>query len=510
MSSEKPTFIPYDQNQLSLLPPSLEDFVGKDHPARILNEIIEKIDITSLNEAYKSRGRASYHPKMLLKVLVYAYISNIYSSRKIEAACKENVHFMWLSSMSFPDHNTINRFRSERLSKHLRTVFDKIVLLLAEEGFLSIEEAYIDGTKIEANANKYTFVWKKSIANYKEKMAEQLTTIWKYAQSVAKEEDDLPPPPEFKVINKEVVQQAIDTLNEVLKDNPEASKEIKNKLKYATTNYPKKIEEYQEKEAILGQRNSYSKTDPDATFMRMKEDHMLNGQLKPGYNIQISSNNQFILNYSIHPNPTDTTTLTSHLIQHQVSFGNMPTEVIADAGYGSQQNYNMLEEHNITAYVKFNTFDKEQRKKKSEKDFTAETLHYNREEDCFICPMGQQMNYIGNIQRKTSTGFVQTLKRYRAQNCMRCALNGACHKSKQNRIIEINTSLNTYRERASKLLKSEQGIKKRKQRCHDVETVFGNIKHNHGFRRFMLRGKEKVEIEWGLLAIAQNIRKRAS
>ncbi|MGC1632520.1 MAG: IS1182 family transposase [Gelidibacter sp.] len=510
MTSRTPTFIPYDQSQLSLLPPSLEDFVAKDHPARILNEIIEKIDITSLNEAYKSKGRASYHPKMLLKVLVYAYITNIYSSRKIEVACKENIHFMWLSGMSFPDHNTINRFRSERLAKHLRTVFDKIVLLLAEEGFLSIEEAYIDGTKIEANANKYTFVWKKSIVYYKEKMVDQLTTIWKYAQSIAKEEDELPPPPEFKVINKESVQQAIDTLNEVLKDNPEASKDIKLKLKYANDNYPKKIEEYLEKEDIFGDRNSYSKTDNDATFMRLKEDHMLNGQLKPAYNVQISSNNQFILSYTIHPNPTDTTTLTSHLAQHRASFGIMPSQVIADAGYGSEENYEFLESQNITAYVKFNTFDKEQRKKKNDKDFTIDSLHYNSEKDCFICPMGQEMNYIGNIQRKTTNGYLQTLKRYRAKNCKGCPLNGICHKSKQNRTIEINTNLNTHRRKATELLNSQEGIKKRKKRCHDVETVFGNIKHNHSFRRFMLRGRDKVEIEWGLLAIAQNIRKRAS
>jgi transposase len=510
MTSKTPTFIPYDQSQLSLLPPSLDDFVGKDHPARILNEIIEKIDISSLNQVYQSKGRASYHPKMLLKVLVYAYITNTYSSRKIEMACKENVHFMWLSAMSFPDHNTINRFRSDRLEKHLRTIFNQIVLLLAEQGFLSIEEAYVDGTKIEANANKYSFVWKKSIANYKDKMVHQLNAIWKYAQSIAKEEDDLPPPPEFKVIDKESVQQAIDTLNAVLNDNPEASKEIKNKLKYASVNYPKKIEEYLEKEIILGQRNSYSKTDPDATFMRMKEDYMLNGQLKPGYNVQISSNNQFILNYTIHHNPTDTTTLPDHLEQYQTSFGVLPKQLIADAGYGSEQNYELLEAQNITAYVKFNTFDKEQREGKKQKDFSVDSLFYNSQKDCFICPMGQEMNYIGDIERKTSNGYKQQLKRYRAKNCEGCPLNGICHKSKSNRIIEINTDLNCHRKKVTTLLNSKEGIDKRKQRCHDVETVFGNIKHNHGFRRFMLRGKKKVEIEWGLLAIAQNIRKRAA
>ena len=124
--------------------------------------------------------------------------------------------------------------------------------------------------------------------------------------------------------------------------------------------------------------------------------------------------------------------------------------------------------------------------------------------------MGQEMNYIGNSTRETKTGFKQNLKRYQATNCNGCPLKAACHKAKGNRIIEINSNLNEHRQKAKALLNSKEGVEKRKQRCHDVETVFGNIKQNHGFRRFMLRGKRKVEIEWGLLAIAQNIRKRAA
>src|SRR5690606_20010478 len=146
---------------------------------------------------------SSYHPQMLLKVLVYGYVSNVYSSRKLEAACKESIFFMWLSSMSYPDHNTINRFRGVRLKEALRNVFEQVVLLLAEEGLLSIEEIFVDGTKIEANANKYTFVWKKAIATNKEKMKKQLGQIWEYAQSVASKEDELPDPPDFTEINTE-------------------------------------------------------------------------------------------------------------------------------------------------------------------------------------------------------------------------------------------------------------------------------------------------------------------
>lgn len=511
MPVQKPVFKPYHQDQIMAIPPTLDELVAKGHPVRIVNDVINRINIQGLLDAYKIKGTSSYHPQMLLKVLVYGYVSNVYSSRKLEAACKENINFMWLSGMSYPDHNTINRFRGVRLRDALRSVFEEVVKLLAAEGLLSIEEVYTDGTKIEANANKYTFVWKKAIQTNKEKMKKALGEIWQYAQSVAKVEDGLPEPPDFTDIDPKKVQDTVDTLNAVLAQKPDIDKKMKAKLKYASREYPEKIAEYECKEAILGGRNSFSKTDADATFMRMKEDHMQNGQLKPGYNVQISTSNQFIVNYTIHPNPTDTTTLKEHLEQHEASFGKVLKTVVADAGYGSEENYQIMEAAGIEAYVKHGMFDREQSgAHNKKKPFAQDKLFYNREQDCYICPMGQRMDYIGDGKRKTNTGFEQTVKRYQAKNCAICPLNGACHKSQGNRIIEVNENLKRHKAKAYQLLNSEIGAEKRKQRCHDVEPVFGNIKQNHGFRRFMLRGKEKVAIEWGLLAIAQNVRKKAA
>ena len=173
---------------------------------------------------------------------------------------------------------------------------------MAEEGLLSIEEVNTDGTKIEANANKYTFVWKKSIQTNKEKMAKQLLEIWQYAQQVAAQEDKMPEPPDFTTVDCSKVKATVDQLNEKLAGKDNIDKKIKSKLQYITKNYPVNIVKYEQQEAILKERNSYSKTDKDATFMRMKEDHMKNGQLKPGYNVQISTSNQFIVNYTIHAN----------------------------------------------------------------------------------------------------------------------------------------------------------------------------------------------------------------
>lgn len=239
--------------------------------------------------------------------------------------------------------------------------------------------------------------------------------------------------------------------------------------------------------------------------MRMKEDHMLNGQLKPAYNWQISTQNQFILNYSLHQNPTDTLTLKPHLEQYQALYGLLPSAVVADAGYGSDENYQLLEQKAVAAYLKYNTFDREQHDGISE--FSGATLHYNPQQDCLYCPMGQQMNCIGKYTRQTASGHCQTISRYQASNCQGCPMRGVCHKNKGNRIIEINHDLNRRKEKARQLLSSEQGIKYRKQRPADVEPVFAQIKSNNGFRRFLTKGLSKTEVEIGLLSIAHNLKK---
>ncbi len=399
MAIRQPVFKPYDQQQILAIPPTLEELIPKGHPVRTVNEIINKLNIEPLLKAYHIKGSSSYHPQLLLKVLVYGYVTNIYSSRKLAAACKESVFFMWLSSMSYPDHNTINRFRGVRLKHALRSVFEDVVKLLAAEGVLSIEEVNTDGTKIEANANKYTFVWKRAIQTNKEKMKKQLTEIWQYAQQIASDEDKMPEPPDLSEISSDKVNATVEKLNEKLAGKENVDKKIKAKLGYITRNFPVNIAKYEQQEAILGSRNSYSKTDTDATFMRMKEDHMLNGQLKPGYNVQISTSNQFIVNYTIHHNPTDTTTLGAHLAQHEASFGAPPKILTADAGYGSEENYTLLEQKGITPFVKYGMFDKGQKENYGDKyPFAADKLFYNQQKDCYICPMGQQMNYIGNKQ----------------------------------------------------------------------------------------------------------------
>jgi transposase len=505
------SFKAYGQHQMMLLPPSLNELVGTDHPVRTVNAVLDKINIDSLLKRYKGGGCSSFHPRMLLKVLVYAYINNTYSSRSIEAALKENIHYMWLSGMSTPDHNTINRFRGERLKEVLEKIFTEVVLLLTREGLLTLKELYTDGTKIEANANRYTFVWGKAIKTNREKIKKQLSELWQYAQMVAASEMDDTDPSGFDKIDADKVEQTIEKINEALRDK-KVNKTIKQKLNYAGRHFASKLNKYEEQEKILGnQRTSYSKTDPSATFMRMKEDHMKNGQLKPAYNVQISTNNQFITTYSVHQTSTDTTTLISHLEHHEKLFTQKPEVITADAGYGSEENYQWLENNDITSFVKHNHFDRSQNKTISDKNpFSADKLFYNKEQDCYYCPMGQQMKCVATKNKKTSTGFKGVIHVYKATRCEGCPLKGVCHRGNAERTIEVNHNLNRLKQKADELLLSEQGIKKRKQRPCDVEPAFGNIKQNHHFRRFMLRGIEKVAIETGLLALAHNLRKKAA
>jgi transposase len=499
-------FKEYAQNQLMLIPPSLEEMIDANHPVRIVNLVIDQIDLDSLFAKFKGGGTSSYHPRMLLKVVVFGYLSNVYSSRRMEAALKENIHFMWISGMNTPDHNTINRFRSERLKGVLKQVFGKVVELLVAEGLVNLKEVYTDGTKIESKANKYTFVWGRSIKTSKERIKKQLEELWDYTQNIAQEELQDPSPTTFEQIDAQKVADTINKINEALKDKP-VSKKVSQKLKYAAKNWPGALDRYDDQEKVLNGRNSYSKTDPDATFMRMKEDHMLNGQLKPGYNWQISTQDQFILNYSIHQNPTDTKTLPPHLEGFSTLYGQMPKTVTADAGYGSEQNYQFLADHYIQAFVKDNYFDKDQNGIDKKHPFVADKLYYNSEEDCYYCPMGQQMKRTGTRTQTNDDGFKQSYACYQAQNCQGCPLRGMCHENTGNRVLKVNHQLRLLKAEARALLLSEEGVKHRKKRPWDVEPVFGNIKYNKGFKRFMLSGCDKVEIEAGLLSIAHNLKK---
>jgi transposase len=504
----QPVFKSYQQNQQYLFPPSLEDMIAANHPVRVVSEVIDRIDIDIILKKYKPVGTSSYHPRMLLKVLVYGYLNNVYSSRRMEACVKENIYFMWLSGMNQPDHHTINRFRSERLRHILKEVFAQIVMLLVDSGHVSLKEIYTDGSKIESVANRYSFVWGKAIKTSRERIKEQLKELWAYTQKIAAQEKQDNTPPDFDKVDSENVKATIEKIDAALKDK-EVSKEVKQKLSYAKKQWPDKLNQYAKQEKILAGRNSYSKKDTGATFMRMKEDYMKNGQLKPGYNVQISTHNQYVVNYSLHPNAADTKTLIPHLEQHKALYKNLPDAVVADAGYGSEENYQYLNKKGIEAYIKPTDFDRKQKRNWQPNPFASEYLEYNASTDGYSCPAGKPMKRIGQ-QKQKERGFIKTYTYYKAKGCSNCPLKEACHKQKGNRIIKVNHKGRQLKQQAEQRLKTAEGIYYRKKRPADVEPVFGNIKYNKNFKRFLLKGIDKTEIEWGLLCIAHNLKKIAA
>jgi transposase len=505
----KAVFKSYNQKQLMLLPPSLEELIEPEHPVRVVDEVINNIDDTSLIKQYRGGGTSSYHPRMLLKVMIYSYLCNIYSSRKMEAALKENIHFMWLSGMNRPDHNTINRFRSEKLKDVLKDIFAQVVMMLAETGHISLKDVYLDGTKIEANANRYTFVWGKTIKYNKERIIKQLNELWDYTQSVAAQEFEDDTPTDFTPIDPQKIKEVIARIDQALKGKP-VSKEVRSKLRQAKNHWPDNLRKYLHYESLLGKRNSLSKTDPDATFMPMKEDQMRNRQLKPGYNLQVTTNNQYILSYSLHHNPTDTLTLKSHLERFNDLYNKYPEKLTADAGYGSEENYKILEDRNIEAYVKYNLFEKDNKKGTLRPSYDPVNMPYNSKTDSYQCANGRKLRKTGIRKKLTENGYEQQYTIYQSDNCVACPLRQGCTRDGGNKIIEVNNQLNRYKRNVFTKLNSDAGIYHRKQRSVDVEPVFGNIKHNKGFKRFNLRGIAKVEIEAGLLAIAHNLKKKAA
>jgi transposase len=501
----KITFKEYSQGQGVLFPPTIESMIPLDSPVRLVNHIVDELDLCQINFGYKGGGNSSYHPRMLLKVLFYAYLNNVYSCRKIESQLEQNLHYIWLSGNQHPNFRTINNFRSLRLKDSIHKLFVQLVYMLVDMGYITLKEVYVDGTKIEAKSNRYSFVWRKSVEKNKAKLEARIRGILSQInEGIAQdnEGDNEPPTP----INSKELRERIAAIN---REN--RTKEDEKQIKQLEEKHLPKLEEYENHLETLSERNSYSKTDQDATFMRMKEDHMQNGQLKPAYNVQIGTENQFITHFGFFHNPTDTRTLKPFLSTWQSYYGKILKKVTADSGYGSEENYDFLEANQVQAFVKYNYFHKEQTRSFRNDLSKAENLYYNQKLDYFVCPMGQHMTPWRTFIKTNDYGYESQITVYRAQNCTDCPVRGACYKAKEDqREIEVNHNLRRHKQIARENLTSEEGLMHRSRRPVEVEADFGQIKNNKHYNRFRHFSKSKVEMDFAILAIAFNIRKMFS
>ena len=494
-----------NQKEILLFPPSLEEKIPATHSVRVVNTVIDNLNVDSILDSYRGGGNSCFHPRQMLKILVYAYLNNIYSSRRIEQCLQENIYYMWLGGGITPDHRTINYFRGKRLKGCFDTLFTQIVELLHKEGFVSLQVQYIDGTKIESAANKYSFVWRGSVDKYDTRLREKTDAILRDIEQVIEEES------KDTTKDIELTTEEFSSRVERIKERMQQdgmTKQQRRQIKELDSAV-EKMQEYDHKKEVLGSRNSYSKSDEDATFMRMKEDAMLNGQLKPGYNVQISTENQFITNYGIYQRPTDTGTLIDYLESFKERYGIKSKEVVADAGYGSEQNYNYMLENEMVPYVKYNYFHKEQKRKQRNNPYLQQNLIYDKEQDVFICPNNKTLIHTDTYTRTTELGYESKVDKYECEDCSDCPLKKECTKARGNREIEVNHTLNEYKRQVRELLTSERGLYHRSKRPVEPEAVFGQIKDAHHFRRFRLRSLPKVNIEFGLIAMAHNLQKLA-
>ena len=476
-----------------------ERFIPADDSVRLLDKIVEEMDLSALMRAYDSHGRPpATPPRTMLKVVLYAAMEHNYSSRKIKSSCERDMNYIWLlNGAAPPSHFEIARFRSKRLAACADELFSQLVHRLHGMGEITFEHLFVDGTKIEANANKYSFVWKKSTNKYEARLDTKLEKLLPELCSkhgvVAIDPNALLSALEEKAVfpfvhgrgnRKCELQRDIELLRDLLG----------RKRKYQRYN-----------ETFRG-RNSFSKTDPDATFMHMKEDHMRNAQLKPGYNVQFGVEGEYITGVLVSSERSDQLTLIP-LMEKMKRYGADYKDVTTDAGYESEENLTWFEEEEKTCYIKPQNYERSKTKKYKSNMALRENMAYDVEKDEYTCQAGQKLRakYVG--KRTSKSGFESEITYYECDDCSACPYKKSCTRAKGNRQIRVSKRFIVQRAASLERITSEQGILLRMNRSIQSEGAFGVVKQNYGFRQFLLRGNKKVTTEILLLAMAYNINK---
>lgn len=493
------------------LPLELEMLIPVDDSVRLLSQKLEGLNYSKLYQAYSIKGRKpAVDPKTMFKVLTYAYMNGIYTTHKIESACRRDINFLWLlAGCKAPDHATVARFRQKYLAESVDDLFYQMVNELYELGEIQFENVFIDGTKIEANANRYTFVWKSAVNKNEVKMFEKIKNLVS--------EINLGEMKDFTVSAGSLIEdmsQILDYLND--KKTSEKIEFVHGIGKRKTQmqrwieqlgEYKSRQEKYNESNRLFQGRNSYSKTDTDATFMHMKDDHMRNSQLKPGYNVQIGVESEYVTGVGIFQDRNDIATLIPMLEKMKENLGRKYTNVIADSGYESEENYLYLEENFQIPYIKPQTY--EVWKKKSFKNDISkrENMIYDEETDEYICHNGKRLMKNGVTHRTSATGYRSEITQYECENCEGCPYKSKCTKAAGNRKMQVSKTFIEKRKISYQNIMSEAGILLRVNRSIQVEGAFGVLKNDYNFTRFLTRGKTSVKTEFMLLCFGYNINK---
>ena len=421
-----------------VMPLDLGIRIPEDDSVRTLMEVTERMDFGELDRAYAHRtaeGEAT--PRQMFELVILGFMHGIYTTRQLESACHCDIRFIWeLNGKRVPDHCRFARFIRERMqgdvAEHL---FYQLVKHLREREEIKGQHLFVDGTKIEASANRYSFVWGKSVGKQAKKLKEKLNALLEEIQTAYP----------LEVASFKEPSAVLDGLETLQKQRGETPVHGKGHRKSALQRHIEELREildkqrqYQGHQKILGNRPSYSKTDHDATFMRMKEDHMGNGQLKPAYNVQLGVEAEYIVGVDVRAERNDMYTLLPLLARIEEESGIRHETVVTDAGYESEENYTGLCEREQVAYIKPQNYEKAKKRNFRKNAYLRENMPYDEAEDAYTCPAGKRLIWRGESIRESKSGFKQKVTHYACEDCADCPHKPKCTKAKGNREMEVS------------------------------------------------------------------------
>ena len=534
-----------------------------DDPVYTLKKVMEEMDFSSLLARYSSKGRSGFNPIMKYGVLTYASMRGIRSVDRIVELCERDLAFIWLTQGKKPKRDAFYDFIDKKLTPEiLEDLNYQLLRRLKKEGLITLEALYIDGTKIEANANRYTFVWRGTLNYHLAGLLDTIDALYTRYNALLNENGY---GEKYALGNiRMFIIEGMDKVRDIIEKNRKRKLTKHKKLSnnsiieidncsplellnlqknlsliadregipfvYGKGNKKSELQqlyedlevcgtrlmEYRECFEIMGKdRNSYSKTDLEATFMRMKDDHMMNGQLKPAYNVQIAVENYFIIHAYVSNDRTDYNTLIPVVQKHFLAFGEKLKEVTADSGYSSEKNLLFLKGKGIESYIKLQ--DHEKRKTRAYKNDIGKyynmTMQIFEDEHYYICHDGRELRHI-RTETKEQEGYTQTFEVYGSADCSGCIHKARClykydpeKDADKNKVMKINERWEELKEQSNANIQSEKGILNRQIRSIQTEGHFGDIKENDNFRRFHHRSAAKVYKEFMLYAIGRNINK---
>ena len=485
----------YERRGQLVLAINCEKRIPENASVRLVSAVLEELNYEKLYRAYSPRGRKSaVDPQILFEVLVYGYLCGIYSSRKLEEACRYRIDFLWLlGEAEAPDHSTIARFRTGRCRAALEDLFYQLVRKLEELEETDHKAVFIVGTKMESRAGRYSFVWRKSVEKHLASVKEQIRRETGLTSSAALQNHLSTIAGDITFVHgkgkrKSEAQRSWEGLQELLE----------------------RWQRYETQLHIMGEgRNSYAKTDHDATFMRMKEDHMRNGQLKPGYNVQIAVNSEYITGIEAFSDRSDVRTLRPFLQRLEQFQQARYEEVVADAGYESLDNYLYLDAAGQSCFIKPANYDQKKSRKFQKQIGRIENIAYDPREDRFTCAQGRTLS-LSREHTEEKEGRLISTAWYRCEDCSGCSRRSACCRAKDvNRPKELCLQKTFWEKRAQteQQIITPRGIHLRLCRSIQVEGAFGLLKNDFAFRRFLTRGKANIRAELFLLAMAFDLKK---